>query len=142
MGAGCPARSPASPTEPLRAAPSMAPGRALLPAALLALALGPGPAAALPCIADCPPGEGRAGLGRDVRGVRGSARGDRVFSARRYVPSERGLRAVGSQRGLPALPGRHLLQHGGTRPLQDVPAVPRYRQPRWDLPSPGRHLPG
>ncbi|RMB91695.1 hypothetical protein DUI87_31925 [Hirundo rustica rustica] len=34
----------------------MAPGRALLPAALLALALSPGPAAALPCIADCPAG--------------------------------------------------------------------------------------
>ncbi|XP_051493435.1 tumor necrosis factor receptor superfamily member 9 isoform X4 [Apus apus] len=30
--------------------------RALLPAALLALALGPGPAAALPCRADCPAG--------------------------------------------------------------------------------------
>ncbi|XP_041907315.1 tumor necrosis factor receptor superfamily member 9, partial [Corvus kubaryi] len=33
-----------------------APGRALLPAALLALALSPGPAAAVPCIADCPAG--------------------------------------------------------------------------------------
>ncbi|XP_056364026.1 tumor necrosis factor receptor superfamily member 9 [Oenanthe melanoleuca] len=34
----------------------MAPGRALLPAALLALALSPAPAAALPCTADCPAG--------------------------------------------------------------------------------------
>ncbi|XP_063273332.1 tumor necrosis factor receptor superfamily member 9 isoform X2 [Prinia subflava] len=44
----------------------MAPGRALLPAALLALALSPGPAAALPCIADCPAGTfaASAGCGR------------------------------------------------------------------------------
>ncbi|XP_030145481.4 tumor necrosis factor receptor superfamily member 9 [Taeniopygia guttata] len=34
----------------------MAPGRALLPAALLALALSPAPAAALPCAAHCPAG--------------------------------------------------------------------------------------
>ncbi|XP_015503472.1 tumor necrosis factor receptor superfamily member 9 [Parus major] len=34
----------------------MAPARALLPAALLALALSRGPAAALPCIAECPAG--------------------------------------------------------------------------------------
>ncbi|KAF4798940.1 tumor necrosis factor receptor superfamily member 9 [Turdus rufiventris] len=38
----------------------MAPGRALLPAALLALALSPAPAGALPCLAHCPAGKDRA----------------------------------------------------------------------------------
>lgn len=131
-------------TDPMGAAAAAAAarvGRALLPAALLALALAlsPRPAAALPCGADCPAGEGRAERGRGA-GRPGAAPPQPPFvSARRYLRGERGLRAG---RGLPAVPGRHLLQRGGTARLHHLPEVRRYRAAAGGSSRPPRYCPG